>query len=130
MKIQRYLFRLPDPDEQNEPEIPEDELPRCSDCEGLLRPHVVWFGENLDEKIVESAWEELNECDLCLVIGTSSAVYPAAMFAPYVAERGVSVAEFNLEITPGGSCCKYIFLGPSGLTLPNALKVEKSQDKG
>ena len=39
-------------------------------------------------------------CDLCLVIGTSSVVYPAAMFAPQVAERGVPVAEFNLEKTP------------------------------
>ena len=44
--------------------------------------------------------EELNSCDLCLVVGTSSVVYPAAMFAPQVAERGVPVAEFNMETTP------------------------------
>lgn len=43
---------------------------------------------------------ELSVCDLCLVVGTSSVVYPAAMFAPQVAERGVPVAEFNLEATP------------------------------
>lgn len=42
----------------------------------------------------------VNECDLCLVVGTSSVVYPAAMFAPQVAYRGVSVAEFNIESTP------------------------------
>jgi NAD-dependent deacetylase sirtuin 5 len=35
-----------------------------------------------------------------LVVGTSSVVYPAAMFAPQVAERGVPVAEFNMETTP------------------------------
>lgn len=40
------------------------------------------------------------ECDACLVIGTSSVVYPAAMFAPALASKGVSVAEFNLEATP------------------------------
>lgn len=44
--------------------------------------------------------DELSACDLCLVVGTSSVVYPAAMFAPQVAERGVPVAEFNLEATP------------------------------
>ncbi len=44
--------------------------------------------------------EDLNNCDLCLVIGTSSVVYPAAMFAPQVAARGVPVAEFNMESTP------------------------------
>jgi NAD+-dependent protein deacetylase sirtuin 5 len=35
-----------------------------------------------------------------MVVGTSSVVYPAAMFAPQVAERGVPVAEFNMESTP------------------------------
>lgn len=44
--------------------------------------------------------QELEKCDLCLVVGTSSVVYPAAMFAPQVAARGIPVAEFNLESTP------------------------------
>ena len=73
---------------------------RCSSCSGLLRPHVVWFGESLDEEVLEGAQEELEACDLCLVVGTSSVVYPAAMFAPSVAARGVPVAEFNMETTP------------------------------
>ena len=42
----------------------------------------------------------METCDLCLVIGTSSVVYPAAMFAPMVAERGKPVAEFNLNEDP------------------------------
>jgi len=42
----------------------------------------------------------LEVCDACLVVGTSSVVYPAAMFAPRLADRGVPVAEFNLEATP------------------------------
>ncbi|XP_073938987.1 NAD-dependent protein deacylase sirtuin-5, mitochondrial isoform X2 [Castor canadensis] len=68
-------------------------------CGGLLRPHVVWFGENLDPAILEEVDRELALCDLCLVVGTSSVVYPAAMFAPQVAARGVPVAEFNMETT-------------------------------
>lgn len=39
-------------------------------------------------------------CDLCLVVGTSSVVYPAAMFAPLVVERGKPVAEFNVTDEP------------------------------
>lgn len=42
----------------------------------------------------------IEECDLCLVVGTSSVVYPAAMFAPRVAERGKPVAEFNINEEP------------------------------
>lgn len=83
---------------------------------------MVWFGENLDSKILDRVFAELDQCDLCLVVGTSSVVYPAAMLAPHVFNRGVSVAEFNLQITPGTSSCKYLFIGPSGLTLPKVLK--------
>lgn len=38
-------------------DIPEKDLPRCKngDCGGLLRPYVVWFGENLDSNILERA---------------------------------------------------------------------------
>lgn len=48
------------------------ELPRCSKCNALARPGVVWFGEQPKEldtidKLVEAA-------DLCLVVGTSSTV--------------------------------------------------------
>lgn len=35
-----------------------------------------------------------------LQVGTSSVVYPAAMFAPMLAQQGVPVAEFNIEETP------------------------------
>lgn len=64
--------------------IPVEKLPRCEEagCGGLLRPHVVWFGENLDPAVLEEVDKELARCDLCLVVGTSSVVYPAAMFAP------------------------------------------------
>ncbi|PNI62789.1 SIRT5 isoform 3 [Pan troglodytes] len=90
-------------------------------CGGLLRPHVVWFGENLDPAILEEVDRELAHCDLCLVVGTSSVVYPAAMFAPQVAARGVPVAEFNTETTPATNRFRFHFQGPCGTTLPEAL---------
>jgi len=112
----------PDTDTQDA-RIPEEELPRCSKCAGLLRPHVVWFGESLDPDVLMSAQQELDQCDLCLVIGTSSVVYPAAMFAPGVADRGVPVAEFNIESTPGTENFGFHFEGFCGSTLPKALGV-------
>lgn len=75
----------PDP-EANSARIPVSELPMChkEGCGGLLRPHVVWFGETLDSDVLDTAHGHLEKCDLCLVVGTSSIVYPAAMFAPQV----------------------------------------------
>ena len=78
--------------------IPEASLPRCglAGCGGLLRPHVVWFGEGLEEAVLEAAHSHLQQCDLCLVVGTSSIVYPAAMFAPQVhAHKRIIATDMN-----------------------------------
>ena len=42
-----------------------------------LRPHVVWFGEELDEELVAIATEKIHEADYIIIIGTSLEVYPA-----------------------------------------------------
>ncbi|XP_069046999.1 NAD-dependent protein deacylase sirtuin-5, mitochondrial isoform X2 [Lepisosteus oculatus] len=112
----------PDPDTADA-KIPVEDLPRCVEhgCNGLLRPHVVWFGETLDSDILTQVEKELEICDLCLVVGTSSIVYPAAMFAPQVAARGVPVAEFNTATTPATTQFTFHFQGPCGATLPPAL---------
>uniref|UniRef100_T1JM32 NAD-dependent protein deacylase n=1 Tax=Strigamia maritima TaxID=126957 RepID=T1JM32_STRMM len=98
-------------------------LPKCTEpnCGGLLRPYVVWFGESLNSETLCKAESELEKCDLCIVVGTSAIVYPAAMFAPQVAARGVPVAEFNIEPTPNTLSFDFYFEGPCGLTLPPAL---------
>ncbi|KAB1261755.1 NAD-dependent protein deacylase sirtuin-5; mitochondrial [Camelus dromedarius] len=96
-------------------------------CGALLRPHVVWFGENLDPAILEAVDRELAFCDLCLVVGTSSVVYPAALFAPQVSARGVPVAEFNMETTPATNRFRFHFQGPCGTTLPEALAPHETE---
>ncbi|XP_061776255.1 NAD-dependent protein deacylase sirtuin-5, mitochondrial-like isoform X2 [Nerophis ophidion] len=110
-------------------DIPVDKLPRCSEseCNGLLRPNVVFFGETLDSHILTKVEKELEVCDLCLVVGTSSIVYPAAMFGPQVASRGVPVAEFNLRTTPKSEYFTHHFQGPCGTTLPVALARHESE---
>jgi len=112
----------PDPD-AIDARIPVENLPSCSECNGLLRPDVIWFGEGLKASVLDAADDALENCDLCLVVGTSSVVYPAAMFAPTVASRGVPVAEFNIEDTPATHKFGFHFCGPSGETLPIALSV-------
>ncbi|KAK0175560.1 hypothetical protein PV327_009301 [Microctonus hyperodae] len=112
----------PDPDVMSS-DIPVEELPRCqkNSCGGLLRPHIVWFGESLDEEILDKAEKIVETCDACLIVGTSSIIYPAAMFAPRVAERSVPVAEFNLEDTEATKHFQYHFRGPCTVTVTEAL---------
>lgn len=42
-----------------------------------LRPHIVWFGENLDYKNTDLASDVAKECDFCIIVGTSMQVAPA-----------------------------------------------------
>ena len=61
------IYRAPDPDAKDA-KIPIEELPKCGNCQGLTRPHVIWFGESLDSDVMARTFEELDKCDLCLLV--------------------------------------------------------------
>jgi len=69
-------------------------LPRCPRCRALLRPGVVWFGETLDFAVLDPAFAAADACDVCLVVGTSALVHPAAGVATAAARAG-AVVEVN-----------------------------------
>jgi NAD-dependent deacetylase len=50
---------------------------KCSLTGSQLRPHIVWFGENLDTEIIFRSTEAARNCDICIVVGTSMQVAPA-----------------------------------------------------
>ena len=109
---------------------PLELLPRCKQqskgvaCGGLLRPGVVWFGETIPHLTrLESL---IAECDLILVIGTSSTVYPVAGFAQQVKHNGGQVAVFNIDSPQHDSHDEtdWWFEGPVEVTLPTLLKVD------
>jgi len=84
-------------------QVPIPILPTCQDCQALLRPHIVWFGESLDPTDLRRCNDALGSCDLLLVIGTSGVVYPAAGFATMAKDVGATVVEINLVETPQSS---------------------------
>ncbi len=73
---------------------------RCTQCEGLIRPDVVLFGEMLPFDVITQAEREAEACDLMLVIGSSLVVYPAANI-PYQAKlSGSKLVIINVDPTP------------------------------
>ncbi len=102
-------------------EVPLPELPGCKDCGGLLRPHVVWFGEQLEPAILERAIVETRSCDIMLVIGTSALVQPAASLALHAKEEGARVMEINLEPTPYSHYLDLVLQGKAGEILPQVV---------
>jgi NAD-dependent deacetylase len=56
--------------------VQREDVPRCPECAGLLKPDVVFFGEAV--KGMDEAAALVARSDLLLVIGSSLLVYPAA----------------------------------------------------
>jgi NAD-dependent deacetylase len=93
-------------------------VPACSDCGNSLRPDVVLFGELLPPGVFEKAAEKANACDLCLVVGTSALVYPAASIPEIASAAGAYLVEVNLERTPLSERCDQVLTGAAGEILP------------
>jgi NAD-dependent deacetylase len=90
-----YTGELP---ELSQPAL-ELEPPTCG-CGGLIRPDVVWFGEQLPEEPWQRAVEATQAADVLVVVGTSAIVYPAAGLPELALARGATVVEVNPEPTP------------------------------
>lgn len=89
----------------------------CRDCGNALRPDVVLFGEMLPAGAFEFAAQRANTCELCLVIGTSALVYPAASLPEIAKSTGAFVCEINPERTPLSDFCDEVITGKAGEVL-------------
>lgn len=80
--IGRYLLKLP---------------PSCPNCQSVLKPDFVFFGEGIPPEAYSKALEAVADAQLLLIIGTSGDVSPANQL-PYIAKRnGATIVEINPE---------------------------------
>lgn len=103
-------------------DVPIKILPKCEACGGLLRPHVVWFGESLDEKILHTIYTRLQRAQVMLIVGTSGGVQPAASFGIVAKRAGAFVAELNRSNTPQSSLFDLSIQGKAGELLPQLVE--------
>jgi NAD-dependent deacetylase len=69
------------------PMVLAGKVPYCDNCGGLVKPDIVFYGENLDEALLQQGFSEFERSDLVLVLGSSLTVQPAASL-PYAAKYG------------------------------------------
>lgn len=93
-------------------------LPRCPECGSLLRPDVVWFGEPLPQGVIAEASRLATGADLCVVVGTSALVQPAASLPLLTLEAGGALLEVNPVATPLSSACEVALQGAAGILVP------------
>jgi NAD-dependent deacetylase len=102
----------------NEEVLAAEGVPRCLECGGMVRPDVVWFGEQLPEQEWEGALRASGMADVFLSIGTSAVVYPAASLPLVALDSGSYVVEVNPEPTPLTDRVQEFLQGASGEILP------------
>jgi NAD-dependent deacetylase len=95
--------------------------PLCQHCGSLLRPDVVWFGEDLPHDALQAAFTAARTCDLFFSVGTSGLVQPAARLPLEAAASGAIVVEVNPQPTPLSPYMDYRLEGLSGVILPALL---------
>lgn len=78
----------PDGDaEISEDLIKDFQVAKCLSCGGILKPDVVFFGENVPANRLEQAWQYFADADLLLVLGSSLTVFSGYRFAVKAAQE-------------------------------------------
>src|SRR6185503_3387442 len=89
----------PDGDAQVEADFSGFRVPDCPSCGGVLKPAVVFFGENVPRARVVAALSALAAADALLVVGSSLMVFSGFRFCLAARELGKPVAAVNLGRT-------------------------------
>lgn len=98
--------------------------PLCERCGGVLRPHIVWFGEALDPthlERIERFLEDARGPVVFLAVGTSGSVYPAAGLVDVAKGVGASCWLVNAEPADNSHRFDHFVQGMSGEVLPMLL---------
>jgi NAD-dependent SIR2 family protein deacetylase len=74
-------------------------VPPCPRCGGVLKPDVVFFGENVPRDRVDTAFGHLDKADAMLIVGSSLMVYSGFRFAERAVSLGKPLAAVNLGRT-------------------------------
>lgn len=100
---------------------PPGRILQCGRCEGLLRPNIVWFGENLDPehlRRVEAFLSRRGTRLVFLAVGTSGAVWPAAGFVEAARTLGGQTWLVNADPADNTHQFDHFIQGRGGEILP------------
>lgn len=96
--------------------------PTCTNCGGMIRPGVVWFGEALPQAAFQAACRATGQADLLLVVGTSGLVQPAAMLPALALRNNATVVHINPDARDSGQPNEFALRGAAGSIMPLLLE--------
>jgi NAD-dependent deacetylase len=97
-------------------------VPYCDDCSGVLKPETISFGQAMPEDKMAAAFRSAEACDLCMVLGSSLVVYPAAAIPMHAADRGAKLIIINRDETPQDDRADLVIRSSLGETLSRIME--------
>jgi NAD-dependent SIR2 family protein deacetylase len=94
----------------------------CGSCGGVLKPDVVFFGENVPRPRVSSCFDLVSASSALLVLGSSLTVMSGLRYVRHAASRGIPVVIVNQGATRGDSLAAATLDAPLGPTLTAAAR--------
>ena len=104
------------------PYIETGKIPQCLSCNGILKPDVILFGEQLPQAAWYEAQRAARQCDLMIVAGSSLEVLPVAGLPMQALDRGAHLIIINNTPTYLNVRADIVILDDVAATLPKIAK--------
>jgi NAD-dependent deacetylase len=104
--------------------------PACIHCAGLLKSATISFGQSMPQGEMARAQELMARCDLCLVLGSSLVVFPAAALPLAAKRQGAKLAIVNREPTELDEIADCVVRGGIGEVLAQVLGLDTTMSTG
>ena len=99
-QLQAQSFELaPDGDADLELDFSDVQVPDCEGCGGVLKPHVVFFGDSVEKTLVEEIMTTVAQSDGLLVVGSSLMVFSSFRFVRHAHQCAIPIAALNQGAT-------------------------------
>ncbi len=89
--------------------VNSDIVPVCAQCGGVIKPDIVFYGENLDSTVLQRSQFSFSKADLAIVLGSSLIVNPAATLPYLTVQNGGDVVIVNRDSTYLDTYAQYKF---------------------
>lgn len=99
-----------------------EDLPHCSACGALARPHILWFGESYWQGTLDVGMRFARQADFVLVVGTSGMVWAPSAVALEAKQSGAYLVDVNPERSQISAYADAWLAGPSGEILPRLIE--------
>jgi NAD-dependent deacetylase len=105
-----------------QPYIENGKIPQCLSCNGILKPDVILFGEQLPQSAWYEAQRAARQCDLMIVAGSSLEVLPVARLPMQALDRGAHLIIINNTPTYLNVRADIVIMDDVAITLPEIAK--------